>query len=362
MNAALLLVALAVSGPANLQAILDRTREAQDVPGVSAVVVRGDETFFAGASGLADIESASVMSADSVLYIGSVTKVLSAVLILQLVERDQLSLDEPVAGIAVDNSSNSPPVTVANLMTHSSGLDREGNFGYWFTADFPDDEELAHYLTTTSLRFAPGGSLHYSNIGYAALGLLVEQVTEQSYDDALRDRVLTPLKMNTSGGRGPAKGVATGYTPANRIIPSPEQPFAGVGKRVGNRHERMYHDAHAMSPAFGAYGNVNDMGRLVSFLLGHAGDEVLSPTMRARMYERQASGRGLGLKITRLAGRTVARHDGWFAAHRTHLLLDVDNDIGVVVMANSDNATPGKIADALLEAALAAVNKSDKRP
>jgi D-alanyl-D-alanine carboxypeptidase len=104
------------------------------------------------------------------------------------------------------------------------------------------------------------------------------------------------------------------------------------------------------------------MGRLASFLLGHTGDEVLSQAMRARMYERQASGRGLGLKITRLAGRTVARHDGWFAAHRSHLLLDVENDIGVVVMANSDNATPGKIADALLEAALAAVNRSDKRP
>jgi CubicO group peptidase (beta-lactamase class C family) len=104
------------------------------------------------------------------------------------------------------------------------------------------------------------------------------------------------------------------------------------------------------------------MARLLSFLLGHTGDEVLSERMRAQMYERQASRRGLGLKITRLAGRTVARHDGWFAAHRAHLLIDVENEIGVVVMANSDNATPGKIADLLLEAALAAVNKSGKRP
>ena len=75
--------------------------------------------------------------------------------------------------------------------------------------------------------------------------------------------------------------------------------------------------------------------------------------MRSRMHERQASGWGLGLKLRRLSGRKVARHDGWFAAHRAHLLLDVKNGIGVVVMANSDNATPGKIADALLEATLA---------
>ena len=362
MTAALLLLALAASAPSNLQAVLDKTRETQDVPGVSAVVVQRGETVFAGASGLADLASASPMTADSVLYIGSVTKVLSAVLVLQLLETEQLSLNDPVAGIAVDDFRNSPPVTIRDLLAHSSGLDREGDFGYWFTAGFPDNEELAHYLATTSLRFAPGDTFHYSNIGYAALGLLVEQETEQSYSDALRDRVLVPLNMGASGGRGPAKDVTTGYTPANRIIPSPERPFAGVGKRVGNRHERTYHDARAMSPAFGAYASANDMGRFVSFLLGHTGNEVLSPALRARIYERQASGRGLGLKITRVAGRTVARHDGWFAAHRTHLLLDVGNDIGVVVMANSDNATPGEIADALLEAVLAAINTSDKRP
>lgn len=354
MTAALLLFTLAASGSSSLQAVLDKTREAQDIPGVSAVVVRRGETLFAGASGLADIESASPMTADSVLYIGSVTKVLSAVLVLRLAEAERIRLDDPVSGIAADAPGDSLPVTIRNLLAHSSGLDREGDFGYWFTADFPGNEELSHYLATTSLRFVPGDSFHYSNIGYAALGLLVEQVTEQSFDDALRDRVLTPLKMSASGGRGPAKAVAKGYTPANRIIPSPERPFAGVGKRVGKRHVREYHDAHAMSPAFGAYASANDMGRLVSFLSGHTGDEVLSQAMRARIYEPQASGRGLGLKVSRLAGRTVARHDGWFAAHRSHLLLDAENEVGVVVMANSDNATPGKIAEALLKTTLEA--------
>jgi len=352
MTAALLLITLAASASTDLQAVLERLRRTQDVPGVSAIVVRPGETLFAGASGLADIESASPMTADSVFYIGSVTKTLTSVLVLQLIEAEQISLSDRVAGIAVDKLSGSPPITVTNLLSHSSGLAREGDFGYWFTADFPGNESLAHYLTDAPLRSTPGTSSHYSNIGYAALGLLVEQVTEQSYDDALRDRVLAPLHMSASGGRGPASEVATGYTPANRIIPSLERPFAGVGKRVGSRHVREYHDAHAMSPAFGAYASANDMGRLVSFLLGHTGDEVLSQAMRARMYERQASGRGLGLKITRLAGRSVARHDGWFAAHRSHLILDVDNGIGVVVLANSDNATPGKIAEALLEAAL----------
>jgi CubicO group peptidase (beta-lactamase class C family) len=352
MNAALLLVVLTASGPSGLQALLDEYRASQDVPGISAVVVRQNGVLFAGASGVADLDSARLMTPDSVLYIGSVAKVLTAVLVLQLVEAEQLSLDDAVAGIRAHSTEDQSAVSVANLLTHSSGLEREGDFGYWFTADFPDRRALTRYLSTTELRFAPGSALHYSNVGYAALGLVVEQTTRQSYEDALRDRALRPLKMNNSGGRGPAAGATKGYTPADRIIPSQERPFAGVGKPVGNRHERTYHDARAMSPAFGAYSTANDMGRLTRFLLGFGADEVLSRTMRARMHERQASGRGLGLKISRLAGRTVARHDGWFAAHRTHLLLDVENGIGVVVMANSDNATPGKIADALLQAAL----------
>ena len=349
MKAALLLIALTASDPPDLQAALDRMRQVQDIPGVSAVVVNRDSILFSGASGVADLESLAPVTADDIFYIGSVSKVLTAVLALQLIEAGQLSLDDEVSGIGND----SPPINVAQLLTHSSGLEREGDFGYWFTADFPDDDALIHYLANTELRSPPGADLHYSNIGYAALGTVVEQVSDQNFGDALLSRVLEPLGMLASGASGPAPDVVNGYTPAGRILPSAERPFAGVGKKVGDRHARMYHNARAMIPAFGAYASANDLGRLARFLLGHGGDQVLSKEMRSRMHERQASGWGLGLKLRRLSGRKVARHDGWFAAHRTHLLLDVKNGIGVVVMANSDNATPGKIADALLEATLA---------
>ena len=93
------------------------------------------------------------------------------------------------------------------------------------------------------------------------------------------------------------------------------------------------------------------MGRLLRFLLGDSADEVLSAAMRAQMYEPRSSGWGYGLRIRRIGDRMIGRHDGWFAAHRTHMIIDVTNGIGVFVMANSDNATPGEIAEALLDAA-----------
>lgn len=344
------LVALHANAAQELQSTLDDYRVSQDVPGVSAVVVRHDEVVFAGASGLADIASATPMTPDTVLYIGSVTKTLTAILMLQLIETDQLSLDDPV-----DLLGNETAVSVMSLLTHSSGLPREGNFGYWFTGDFPDDGELREYLQSAPLRELREASARYSNIGYATLGLLAAKLLDQDYNEILQARVLKPLQMNASGGRGPVEGLARGYTPANRVVPSPERPFAGVGNAVGNRYLREYHDARAMSPAFGAYSSANDMGRLLRFLLGDSGDDVLSPAMRARMVEPLSAEWGYGLRIRQIGDRTVARHDGWFAAHRTHLIIDVENEIGVFVMANSDNATPGEIAEVLLDVALAGV-------
>jgi CubicO group peptidase (beta-lactamase class C family) len=344
MKLALALAALAVADLPDLQAVLDEQRAAQDVPGVSAVVVRRDEVVFAAGSGVADIETGRAMTPDTPLYIGSVSKVLTAALVLRLIEDGRLRLEDPVEFVA----TGAPlPVTVSQLLAHSSGLEREGDFAYWFTAGFPDRAALRAYLGTASLRFTPGSDLHYSNVGYAALGLLIEDVLGTGYGEALAAGVLEPLGMRSSGAPGPAAGVAAGYSPPDRLLPSDERPFAGVGRKAGNRHVRLYHDAAAMSPAFGAYSTATDLGRLARFLLGDGDEAVLSRQMRNRMRERQPSGRGLGLRLARVNDREVARHDGWFAAHRSHLLIDHEAGIGVAVLANGDNASAREIAEAL---------------
>ena len=81
------------------------------------------------------------------------------------------------------------------------------------------------------------------------------------------------------------------------------------------------------------------------------GDDVLSTEMRQRMLSRQGSDRGFGLGVEELDGHTVARHSGWFAAHRSHLLLDAEAGIAVVVMANSDDGAPRLLAESLLRIA-----------
>lgn len=99
--------------------------------------------------------------------------------------------------------------------------------------------------------------------------------------------------------------------------------------------------------AFGAYSTARDMVRLLLFLLGTGGEEAPSEEVRSRMCEPVASYRGFGLCVEFIGGWRVARHGGWFGAYRSHLLLDPARGIGIVVLANSDSASPGSIVDEL---------------
>ena len=353
MTVASILGALAVAATPNYQQILDRFQVDQEIPGVSAIVTYQDRVLFSGASGVADLETGRAMTADTVMYAGSLTKILTAIMTLRLVDEDKLSLSEAVPAIARESSRENGDINIFHLLTHSSGLDREGDFGYWYTADFPDAAALRRYLLDAELRAAPGELSRYSNIAYAALGTVIETNRGENYADALRTLVLRPLRMTSSGAPGPGPNVARGYTPVSRVLPNEQRPFAGVGQPVGARHVREYHDAKAMTPAFGAYTTVRDMGRLVRFLLGFGSNEVLSDKLRLQMLTPQISGRSLGLRASQVNGHKVARHDGWFAAHRSHLLLDLEEDVGAVVLANSDSASPALIAEALIAAALA---------
>ena len=348
----LALVVLSAAANLNLQALLDQVRTEQDVPGVSAVVTHQGDVVFSGASGTSDLESGDAMTADTVLYAGSLTKILTATLALRLIDEGNLSLDEVVAGIATGSATAATNITVAHLLTHASGLEREGNFGYWFSADFPDDAALALYLTNTELRSVPGTTVHYSNVGFAALGAVLANASELSYHDALQTRVFEPLGMTASGSPGPVTGIAPGYTPTGRVIPNEARPFAGVGREIGGRHLREYHNAKAMTPAFGAFTTANDLSRIARFLLGYGASGFLPDALRLRMLQPETSRRTLGLGAGRYEGHSIARHGGWFAAHKSHILIDLDAEIGVVVLANSDNADPDAIAKALLSEVL----------
>lgn len=355
LGTTLLLMAASAVQPVAYERLLEEYRRDQDVPGLAAAIVVGEQLVFAGGAGVRDLATRQPVTADTPFYLGSVSKVLTATLILGLAEDGRLPLDASLDFREQDDT----PITARTILSHASGLPREGPFGYWFTAEFPAWPALAEFASQTPLEFEPGAAMRYSNIGYAVLGQLAAERLGTSYGEALERRLLGPLGMQSSGSVGPAPGVARGYTPPGRLIPSAERPFAGVGVRSGDRYLREYHDASAMAPAFGAWSTAADMQKFLGYLLSDANRPRPSKPERKKLYSAQASGWGLGMQPDRIGDRRIARHSGWFAAHRSHLLVDPDAGIGVIVFSNADNARPASIAEALYELALTLEATSD---
>jgi dipeptidyl aminopeptidase/acylaminoacyl peptidase/CubicO group peptidase (beta-lactamase class C family) len=137
---------------------------------------------------------------DSVFQIGSITKVWTATLVLQLVAEGRLDLDDPIGQVLPQLRLADPEavrtVTIRHLLTHTSGID-----GDVFTDTGRGDDCLARYadrLADAGINHPPGATWSYCNSGYSLLGLVVEQLTGQTWDQALRERLLTPLGLSST--------------------------------------------------------------------------------------------------------------------------------------------------------------------
>jgi CubicO group peptidase (beta-lactamase class C family) len=170
-------------------------------------VTAGDDERFAGAYGYASRAWRVRNSPDTRFDTASITKLFTAVAILQLVDRGALALDTPALGyLGLEGTSISPEVTVRHLLTHTSGIgddaDEEAGESYeaiWRTRPNYTVLETADFLPQFVHRppnFAPGRGCRYNNCGYVLLGLMIERATGRSYRDVVREDVFAAAGMS----------------------------------------------------------------------------------------------------------------------------------------------------------------------
>ncbi|WP_439100338.1 serine hydrolase domain-containing protein [Congregibacter sp.] len=182
---------------------LDLILEDEALPGIAWTFVDKSEVL-SGGNGYADISSAKSMTASTKVQVGSVTKTLLAVGVLHLIFEGRLALDANVEVLLPSLNWGNPwrgeaPITIRHLLEHTGGLD---NLRMWqflnsgvspdtpLAEAFPNDHD--HLLR---LRTRPGSQYSYSNMGYALLGMVIEKVTSERYEDYLNREVLQPLGM-----------------------------------------------------------------------------------------------------------------------------------------------------------------------
>jgi CubicO group peptidase (beta-lactamase class C family) len=193
----------AESAPGDFKAVDDyiaAQMEAAHIPGLSVAIVKGDQIVYLKGYGQADASGRAV-TPQTPFIIGSISKTFTALAVMQLVEAGKVDLDAPaqryLPWFRVADPQASAQITVRHLLNHTSGLPQKADTFLWTDQDAGVLERSVRYLKTVKLA-RPIGQFGYSNANYQTLGLIVQTVSGQSYEDYVEQHIFAPLEMQTS--------------------------------------------------------------------------------------------------------------------------------------------------------------------
>ncbi len=338
-----------VRGRSYVPATIAERMRAYGVPAVSIAVVNGGRVYWARAYGLADVESNRPATTSTLFQAASISKPVTAIAALRLVQDGPLSLDENVNAklkswsLPSNELTARRPVTLRDIMTHTSGLTVHGFRGYASGEAVPTVVQLLggeKPANSAAVRadIEPGTRWRYSGGGTTVMQLVMTDVTGEPFPSLMRRLVLDPVGMTSSTFEQPlpasrASEAATGYRSG--------------GRAVGGR----YHTYPEMAAA-GLWTTPTDLARLiVEVQRSFAGqsNKVLSKAMTAAMLTRGIGSHGLGPGIDGAGDSLRFGHGGSNEGFRAMFTGFTTRGQGAVVMTNSDDgmALVGEIMQAI---------------
>ncbi|MGW4101833.1 serine hydrolase domain-containing protein [Streptomyces sp. NPDC004976] len=321
-----------------LPALLDQ----YGVPGAAVAVDLGGEVVDQGA-GVLNLSTGVEVNADALFQIGSITKVWTATLVMQLADEGLVELDEPVRvrlpEFRVADESASAEVTVRQLLNHTAGF--EGDI---FTDTGRNDDCVEKFVATlvdVPQLFSPGELFSYNNAGYCVLGRLVEVVRAKPFAVCLRDHLFTPLGL-THTAHGPEEAImrrtAVGHvrpSPEKALVPAPVWALAPSNAPAGSMLAMRPRDLLAFARMHLDGGTAAD------------GTVVLRDTTSKAMREREVElprlgvmgdAWGLGWEIFDGAGTPLIGHDGTTIGQASFLRMVPEHDLAVTLLTNGGDS------------------------
>ncbi|HEU4382117.1 MAG TPA: serine hydrolase domain-containing protein [Anaeromyxobacteraceae bacterium] len=319
-----------------------------DSPGIQYVVVGPASTLFESAAGWADLAARRPLEQGTTMMAYSMTKTITAVAVLQLVERGALALDSPVKSLLPDIPYGER-LTVRQLLDQTSGIPNPIPLKWVHLpeehATYDEQAMLARRLAENpALRFAPGERYAYSNISYWLLGRLVEKASGLPYQKYVRANVFDRLGLSAAeiGFAIPDRARhAKGYLP-KWSLSSLLKPFLLDRKFVGEYEESWLHvkDNYLDGAAFGGIvTSARAMGRFLQDQLA-AESALLGPEGRRLLFEQQRNGAG-ELVETTLGWHVAPQGRGYFfkegggPGFHAEMRVDPSARIGSVAIANN---------------------------
>lgn len=317
---------------------LGKQREGR-VPGLYAAVCRGGERLWGEGIGRADVSGEQPPGPDDQFLIASNTKTFIAVMVMQLRDEGRLSLDD-LLGDHVPEVSH--PITIRQCLAHVSGMAREPLGDVWETLENPTAKELRRDFDDVERVLRPHQHWHYSNVVYAMLGQLIEELDGRSWEESLRARLLEPLGMRrTSNGFDDGPHVTGYYVPPYDDVPRPEPVM----------------DLKGLAPCGGLASTANDLATWSAFV-ADPGDLLSADTLEEMCQpqillnpESWNAAMGLGFFLIRSpTGRTYVGHTGGMPGHITGVFTHRESGTGgIVLMNNTAPPAPDAFAVELVE-------------
>ena len=315
-----------------LDQFIEQKMKATNVPGMAVAVTDREKLLRVSTYGFANVAAQTPVTPEMLFEIGSISKSFTSIALLQLREEGRLDLHEPVTRYLpwFEVQSEHEPITLHHLMSHTGGI----IMGAEFTGEARYE---AWALRETEATAPPGTYYHYSNAGYKALGVVLEDLLRQPYGDIIQERILDPLGMTATEPittHETRKRLAVGYEGFydDRPLPQgrPLAPATWLEYAAGD-------GSIASTPAdMAAYLRMlmnRGQGRHERILSGESFDLMTQQVIEAKEEERD-SFYGYGLEIRESDGRTYIEHGGGMVGYYSYVLADMDDGLGVVVLMN----------------------------
>jgi CubicO group peptidase (beta-lactamase class C family) len=332
-----------------IQNVLDKAK----VPGISVAITDKDKILYEKGHGIETIGNEKMMSPNSLNAIGSITKSLTTLAVLQQVEKGKLSLDDLVIKYIPEfktlDEEKSKNITIRMLLTNSSGLPHNVNFNM-----FTQNNHNINYIDAIKenrkikLFFEPGTAYQYSNEGFVIAGRILEIVTGMKYTDYLRKELFQPMEMNQTTSdieEMNSRDVLYGHNAGVENFQPAEKIHFGLMIPAGSETRSTVHELSnylQMLMNDGVYKN----SRLLDSKL--FAETIKKSVVPFSMYENELK-YGFGWMHDEKYG--IQMHGGQTATMSSMLMWDKEKKIGVAVQYNVAEVNTG-IGCSTMETAL----------
>jgi serine beta-lactamase-like protein LACTB len=339
--------ALAREKRAEIEKAVSAFMTSNSVPGISVAVVQNGQPVWSAGFGMSDLEDSAPATSSTLYRLGSISKPITAVAILQLYERGKLDLDAPVQKYCPAFPQKDSPITSRQLLAHLGGIRHYNRDG---KGDVPDDsarhfntmEESLQLFAADPLVAKPGTQFHYSTYGYTLLGCVLEGAASQKYTDFVRENVFRPAAMD--------------HTQADdffAIVPHRTRWYHR--DKTGAVHNAGVLDSSYKIPGGGLISSADDMANFETAILA---GKLLKPATQELMWTTQRTVDGkltayaLGWGVTDKLGIHTVGHDGGQQGTSTAILIAPQRSAAVVVLTNMDGQDANALAESLLKITL----------